>query len=181
MNIEDLLRTRRTINSFKPEKPHEDLIRKAIDLARWAPNHHLTEPWRFYLIGSETSQAIVELNAKIVSQKKGKEAGEKKLKKWSSIPGWLVVTMTKSDDPLQLQEDYAACSCTIHNLSLALWNEGVGIKWTTGDVIRDADFYELIWVDPDVESVVGLIWYGYPEEIPVSQRKLLEEIIVRLP
>ncbi len=181
MNIKDLLRSRRTINSFKAEKPHEDLIQKAIDLARWAPNHHLTEPWRFYLLGSETSQAIIELNAKIISQKKGREAGQKKIKQWSSIPGWLVVTMIKSDDPLQEQEDYAACSCAIQNLSLALWNEGIGIKWTSGAVIRDPEFYDLIWVDPEVESVVGLIWYGSPEEIPVSHRKPMEEIIVRLP
>ena len=181
MNLEDLLRSRRTINSFKPEKPPEDLIRKAIDLARWAPNHHLTEPWRFYLLGTETSQAIIELNTEIISQKKGAEAAQKKLKKWSSIPGWLVVTMTKSTDPLQEQEDYAACCCAIHNLSLALWNEGVGIKWTTGDVIRDPKFYDLIWVDQELESVVGMLWYGYPEEVPASQRKPTEEIIVRLP
>jgi len=181
MKIKKLLQSRRTINSFKPEKPHEDLIRKAIELARWAPNHHLTEPWRFYLLGSETSQAIVELNSKIVSQKKGEKAGEMKREKWSAIPGWLVVTMMKSDDPLQAQEDYAACSCAIQNLALALWNEGVGIKWTSGDVIRDPEFYNIIWVDQDVESVVGLIWYGYPEEIPVSQRKSVEEIVVRLP
>ncbi len=181
MNIEDLLRSRRSINFFKPEKPAEKLILKAIDLARWAPNHHLTQPWRFYILGSETKQVVVELNAKIVSQKKGSEAGQKKRKRWSKIPGWLVVTMTKSEDPLRQQEDYAACCCAIHNLTLALWEEGIGTKWTTGDVTRDPAFYDLIWVDQDVETVVGLIWYGYPEEIPVSQRKPVEEILVRLP
>ena len=181
MNIEDLLRSRRSIDSFKLEKPPENLIRKAIDLARWAPNHHLTEPWRFYLLGPETAEAIIELNTSIVSQKKGTAAAQKKQKKWSGIPGWLVVTMTKSEDPLQQQEDYAACCCAIHNLSLYLWEQGVGTKWTTGDVTRDPAFYELIWVDSEVESVVGLLWYGYPQEIPVSKRKPVEEIMVRLP
>lgn len=182
MNIEDILRSRRSINSFKPERPPEDLIRKAIDVARWAPNHHLTEPWCFYLLGEETKKQVIELNAEIVSRNKGAEAGQKKLKKWSDVPGWLVVTMTKSDDPLQHQEDYAACCCAIHNLSLSLWNEGIGVKWTTGDVIREKAFYDLIWVDPDVETVVGLVWYGYPEVIPESTRcKSLDEILVRLP
>ncbi len=181
MKTEELLRSRRTINSFKPEKPPEKLIRKAIDLARWAPNHHLTEPWRFYLLGSETSQAIIELNTEITRQKKGHTAAEKKLKKWSEIPGWLVVTVVKSDDPLQQQEDYAACCCAIHNLSLFLWDQGVGVKWTTGEVTRDPAFYDLIWADPEIETVVGLLWYGYPKEIPNSQRKPIEEIMIRLP
>lgn len=181
LNRSKIIKSRRSISAFKPEIPPDKLIKKAIELASWAPNHHLTEPWRFYLLGSETKQAIVELNAKIVSKKKGKEAGKKKEKKWSEIPGWLVVTMTKSKDQLQQQEDYAACSCAIQNLALYLWKKEVGIKWTTGDVTRDQKFYDLIWVDPEVETVVGLIWYGYPEETPNSQRKSIEEIIVRLP
>ncbi len=181
MTIEELIRTRRSINSFKSDKPADDLILKAIDQARWAPNHQLTEPWRFYLIGEETKQSIVELNAKLVGEKKGPEAGQKKRKKWSQIPGWLAVTVTKSEDPLRQQEDYAACCCAIQNLALYLWKEGIGIKWTTGDIIRDQEFYDLIWVDPAIESVVGLIWYGYPDESPVSHRKPVEEILVRLP
>ncbi len=181
MNIEKVIKSRRSINSFKSEIPPERIIQKAIKMASWAPNHRLTEPWRFYLLGEETRQAVAELNANIVKEKKGSEAAKEKLKKWSKVPGWLVVTMTNSDDQLQHQEDYAACACAIQNLSLYLWNKGIGIKWTTGDVTRDHKFYDFIWVDPDVETVVGLIWYGYPADIPNSQRKPIEEIIVRLP
>ncbi len=181
MKIEELLRSRRTINEFKPEKPPQELISKAIELACWAPNHRLTEPWRFYLLGSETAQAVAELNAEMVTEKKGKAAGQKKLDKWTEIPGWLVVTMVKPEDSLQQQEDYAACSCAIQNFSLYLWEQGVGVKWTTGEVTRTPDLYDLIWVDPSTEIVVGLLWYGYPKEVPISQRKSLDEILVRLP
>ena len=134
MNIDELLRSRRSINNFKPEKPATDLILGAIDTARWAPNHHLTEPWRFYLLGDETKQAIINLNTDTITSKKGEEAGLAKQKKWSSIPGWLVVTMNNSKDPLQQKEDYAACCCAIQNFSLSLWDKGIGIKWTTGEV-----------------------------------------------
>ena len=43
----DLVRARRTIHDFRKESAPPALVRKALDLARWAPNHHLTEPWRF--------------------------------------------------------------------------------------------------------------------------------------
>lgn len=181
MNTDELIRSRRTINDFKPEKPPEAVITKAIELARWAPNHRMTEPWRFYLIGPETAEAIVELNTEIVTQKKGAGVGQKKQKKWSEIPGWLMVTMAKSGDALQQQEDYAACSCAIQNLSLSLWEQGVGIKWTTGDVTRAPALYDLTWIDAETETIVGLLWYGYPAEIPESQRKAVDEILVRLP
>jgi nitroreductase len=80
-----------------------------------------------------------------------------------------------------LREDYAACACAIQNLALFLWSEGIGMKWTTGKVTGDPRFYDLIWVDPAIESVVGMFWYGYPAKIPVTQRKSVDEILVELP
>ena len=75
----ELLRSRRTIHDFREEPAPAELVREALDLARWAPNHHLTEPWRFYLLGPETASAIARLNAEIVTAKSGPEAGAAKL------------------------------------------------------------------------------------------------------
>ncbi len=177
----DLIRTRRTIHAFQPEKPPREMIVQAIDLARWAPNHLLTEPWHFYLLGRKTVDAIARLNADLVSRRQGVEAGQAKLTRWQAIPGWLVVTCDNSDDPIRAREDYAACCCAIQNLSLYLWGEGIGVKWTTGEVTRSADFYDLIWVNPELETVVGLLWYGYPAQVPQTPRKPVKEILVRLP
>jgi nitroreductase len=177
----DLIRIRRTIHEFQPRRlPWETVIR-AIDLARWAPNHLLTEPWHFYLLGRETADAVARLNADLVSRRKGAEAGQRKLARWLAVPGWLAVTCDNSDEPIRAREDYAACCCAIQNLSLYLWSEGIGVKWTTGEVTRHADFYDLIWVDPALETVVGLLWYGYPAQLPRTPRKPVEDILVRLP
>lgn len=178
----DLISSRRTIHNFKSEPvPAKELILRAVDLARWAPNHRLTEPWRFYLLGRETAEAIARLNADLVTKEKGAAAGRAKLARWIDIPGWMVVTCARSDDPIRSREDYAACACGIQNLALYLWSEGVGVKWTTGEVTRSDDFYDLIWVDRYAETVVGLVWYGYAREIPRPSRKPVEEILVELP
>ena len=132
-------------------------------------------------MGPQTAAAIARLNAERVSRKQGPAAGQDKLQRWLAIPGWLVVTCENSDDPIRAREDYAACCCAIHNFSLYLWSEGIGVKWTTGAVTRESQFYDLIWVDPAVETVVGLLWYGYPAEIPQTPRKALDEILVELP
>lgn len=177
----ELIRARRSINRFRPERPPRELILSALELARWAPNHHLTEPWHFYLVGEQTARAIVELNAGIVTEARGEVAGADKRERWSRIPGWLVVTCDNADSELQAWEDYAACACGLQNVALYLWSRGVGMKWTTGAVIRDPRFYDLLWVDPDVETVIGLIWYGYPDESPAAQRRDLGCSLVELP
>lgn len=150
-------------------------------MARWAPNHKLTEPWHFYLLGPETAQQIVELNAQLVAAEKGKSAGEKKRARWSKMPGWVVLTCDISDDELRQREDYAACCCAAHNMQLYLWSEGIGVKWTTGAVTRDPRFYDLIWVSPEIEKVVGMFWYGYPAHQPETRRKPVNRILVELP
>ncbi len=177
----ELIRSRRTIHEFLPQPPPRELVRRGIELARWAPNHLLTEPWRFYLLGPQTATAIARLNAELVSRKQGPAAGQAKQERWLAIPGWLVVTCENSDDSIRAREDYAACCCAIQNFALYLWSEGIGVKWTTGAVTREPQFYDLIWVDPVVETVVGLLWYGYPAEIPQTPRKALNEILVELP
>ena len=180
--VAELLRGRRTIHDFEPGRvvPVELLLR-GLELARWAPNHHATEPWHFYLLGRQTAEAIARLNAELVAAERGPDAAAEKLARWQAIPRWLLLTCARSGDPLRAQEDYAACCCAAQNLQLYLWSEGVGMKWTTGSVTRDARFFDLVWVEPAVESVVGLFWYGYASEVPRPGRKPVSEFLVSLP
>ena len=176
-----LIRSRRTVYAFRPERAPRDALDRALDAARWAPNHRLTEPWRFYVLGPETAEAVCSLNAQRVERKKGPKAAADKLARWRTMPGWAVVTCQNCPDPIQAREDYGACCCAVQNLMLCLWAEGIGSKWNTGGVIRDPGFYDLIWADPAVETVVALLWYGYPAEVPTTQRKALAEVCVDLP
>ena len=179
--LDTLLRERRTIHEFKLELPPREPVMRALHAARWVPNHHVSQPWRFYLVGPETREQISRLNADLIAERKGAEAGEDKYQRWCAIPGWMVVTCQNSDDVLRAQEDYAACCCAIHNFSLCLWSEGIGVKWTTGPVTREDAFYELLWIDREVETVVGLVWYGYAAEVPMTARRPLAEVMVEMP
>jgi nitroreductase len=182
MNLADIIRTRRTIHDFEAGKvPEKSIIKDAIASACWAPNHHLTEPWHFYFLGKETVADICELNKALLTETKGLEAAEKKTKRWLDIPGWLVVTCQKSGDELRYREDYAACSCAIQNLMLLLWQQGIGSKWSTGPVTRHEKFYDLVWVEKNCEKIIGIIWYGYPADIPQTVRKPVEQVLTELP
>ena len=71
-----LVRERRTVALFQPEAPPRELLLAAVDAARWAPNHHLTEPWRFYLLGSKALRAMIDIAEELTLAKRGAGAAE---------------------------------------------------------------------------------------------------------
>ena len=175
-----VLRGRRSIDLFAPDVVSVDLIRDAVDVARWAPNHRLTEPWRFYLLGPATRQAAIDLAVELDTAAKGERAGVARRARLDAIPGMFVLTTRRSADPLLDREDYAACCCAAENLMLYLWQRGIGVKWTTGGITRHQRFYELLHVDSASEAVVGLFWYGVPKVVPTQQRRPVAEIVKEL-
>ncbi len=173
----EVLQGRRTIELFLHTRVPKALINEAIEIATWAPNHHVTQPWHFYHLGEQSIEQCLDLCRDIVTERKGAKAGEFKRERWSEKPGWLVVTCSKSPDELLQQEDYAACCAAVQNFMLYLWKAGVGCKWTTGPITRDPRFSEIIGFDSDEAFVVGLIWFGYPKLTPTQSRKSLSDVL----
>ena len=176
-----VLRDRRTIDQYIHTPVPDELVLEAIDVATWAPNHYVSEPWRFILPGPETIERIIDLNAAIVADRKTPEHGEHKRVAWGEKPGWLVVTCARNDDTLREREDYAACAAAVQNFMLYLWKAGIGSKWTTGAITRDPRFFDIIEADVRAEFVVGMIWFGYPKITPTQSRKDTAAVLTRLP
>jgi nitroreductase len=175
-----VLRGRRSIDLFAPEAIDVERIRAAVEVARWAPNHRLTEPWRFYLLGPATMRAVVDLAVELEVAAKGERAGPVRRARLDAIPGMFVLTTQRSPDALVERENYAACCCAAQNLMLYLWRQGIGVKWTTGGITRQPGFYELLGIDPATETVVGFFWYGIPRVVPAQKRRPVEEILKTL-
>jgi nitroreductase len=178
----DIIRGRRTVHDFRPgETPALEIVEAAIDHAVWAPNHYLSQPWRFRLLGPETRDRVCLLNADLIRAKGDDKGADYRLKRWRAIPGWLLLSCTRSDNPVREREDFAACCCAAQNLMLFLWEQGIGVKWTTGEVTRDSRFFEIVGLDPAVETPVGLFWYGYAASVPEVARRPVSEVLTRLP
>ena len=105
--LAELIRGRRTINLYLQTPVPRDLVLQAIEVATWAPNHHVTEPWHFYLLGPDSIGRCLDLCHEIVAASKGADAADFKRQSWSEKPGWLVVTCRRSEDALREREDYA--------------------------------------------------------------------------
>ncbi len=178
--LTECLHGRRSIKLFEDRPVEREKLLAAVDAARWAPNHHVTEPWHFYLLGERATGSLIELVRAVTTEMRSEEVAARKAERWSQIPAWVVVTCAVADDELTRLEDYAACCCAIQNFALYLWAAGIGIKWSTGPVTRDKRFYEMFGMDHEQETVIGLISCGYPKTVPVQKRRPVEDIVTAL-
>lgn len=179
--VADLIRERRTVNLYEPDSVDVSVLLDAIEVARWAPNHRLTEPWKFYLLGPETVKRARDCWAQFEAEVKGEAAGEARRKRLAEIPGHFVMTSARDEDELIELENYAASSCAAQNLALYLWQRGVGIKWTSGAITREQRLYELLGIDAGLERIVGYFWYGIPRVVGEQRRRPVTEIVVEMP
>lgn len=175
-----VLRERRSIDLFASDAVDPATLLAAIEVARWAPNHRLTEPWKFYLFGPGTLRAFIDLAVELDVAAKGERAGPIRRARLEAVPGMFALTSARSDDALLERENYAACCCAAQNLMLYLWPRGIGVKWTTGGITRQQRFYDLLGMDSSKESLVGLFWYGVPKVVPVQKRRPVADIVTEL-
>lgn len=190
--LSSIIRSRRTTKPcFYEGAPSPTQVRKLIDLARHAPNHHRTEPARFYLLDANRIKKVGQLFGEVVSGDGSNDhiikKAEKKAKEWGLAPGLLVVTCY-SDSTSNLaqkhpeisQEDYATVSCICQNLLLLFQSASISAKWSTGPVWKHPEFASTIGVKyPNIEKVVALIFYGFSQKI-IEPRVLssLEEHLI---
>ncbi|HAG90700.1 MAG TPA: nitroreductase [Bdellovibrionales bacterium] len=174
MNLKELIRSRRTIHQFKDEPVSWDLVEEALELSLWAPNHKLTEPWRYISANPEQRQQLVDLAVDLKKQKESEfsETKEKALRKKLSAPAhWIFLGISKSADPRTFEEDQATMACSVQIISLVLWEKGIGTKWSTGKFSIHPETYKILDISPDEIYLMGVLFIGIPDLIPAPPKK----------
>jgi len=153
MDVETAIRTRRTHKAFGPEPlAREDLL-DLLDLARWAPNHHLTAPWRFRVIGPEALERLKQA------------AGLEGAAKLERAPTLVVVSCQLGGDPVEDEEDLHATAVASYIVLLAAHARGLAGYWRTPDLLRSEAGREAIDLTEN-ERFIALLHLG-----PLRQRK----------
>jgi nitroreductase len=151
VELEDAIRTRRTHKAYGAEPVPRELLEELLELARWAPNHNLTNPWRFRVVGPESLEAL-----------KG-AAGPDAAAKLDRAPTLVVASQVRSDDPVQDEEDLCAVAAAISYVLLAAHSRGLAGYWRTPEVLRTPEGRAAVGVPAD-ERVLGLIHLGPPRQ-----------------
>ncbi len=169
MEIEEAIRTRRTHKAYGPDPVDRDTLEQLLELARWAPNHHLTNPWRFRVLGPE---ALERLKA---------AAGPEAAGKLDRAPTLVVASATQSGDPVQDDEDLCAAAVATYVVLLGAHARGLAGYWRTPAVLRSAEGRAAVGIE-DGERVLGLIHLGTPrQEKEPPERLAPGEFVTFLP
>jgi nitroreductase len=166
MEVEDAIRSRRTHKAFAPEPVPPALIDQLIELARWAPNHHLTNPWRFRVLGPLALARLKEA------------AGPEAAQKLDRAPTLIAATAIRSEDPVQDEEDLCATACAVYAVLLAAHSRGLAGYWRTPGVLRTPEGLQALEVASD-ERFVALIHLGWPRQEKEPPERLPPADVVR--
>ena len=185
MDILEAIASRRTIFHFKPDSVPRALLERILGYGIWAPNHHLTNPWRFIVLGEATRHKLSERYREIQMEKAPDHVpdearnvlGQKGFQKFMSKPTVVAVSCLQDGDEDRDREDYAATCCAMQNVQLAAWSEGIGIQWSTGPITKERATYERLGVDPEKEYIIGFFYAGYPAEMGKPKRAPLEAVL----
>jgi nitroreductase len=163
MEVETAIRGRRTHKAFRPNPVPRETLEDLFDLARWAPNHNLTNPWRFRVVGPLALERLKEA------------AGPDSASKLDRAPTLVVCSCVLSGDPVQDEEDLHATACAAYIVLLGAHARGLAGYWRTPAVLRTDPGRAAVGMSDD-ERFVSLIHLGEaiqeraaPERAPVAE------------
>ena len=151
MQVDEAIRTRRTHKAYAPEPVPRETLDELFELARWAPNHHVTNPWRFRIVGPRSLARLKQA------------AGPEAAAKLERAPTLVVASVIETGDPIQDEEDLCAAAVASYIVLLAAHAHGLAGYWRTPDVLRTPEGRAAVEVGPG-ERIIGLLHLGRPRQ-----------------
>jgi nitroreductase len=170
VELAELIRSRRTIKAYAPAPVDRATLDELFELARWAPNHNLTNPWRFRVLGPRALERLKQA------------AGPEAAAKLDRAPTLVAVSVAQTgEDPVRDEEDLIAGSLAGYIVLLAAHGRGLAGYWRTPAVLRTPEGLAACGV-PEGEAMLGLLHLGEARGAkPAPERAPLEAVVTHLP
>ncbi|MEA2384233.1 MAG: hypothetical protein QOH72_4204 [Solirubrobacteraceae bacterium] len=149
MELEDAIRERRTHKAYGAEPVDRATLNELFELARWAPNHHLSAPWRFRVLGPGALERLK------------RAAGPEAAPKLDRCPTLVVCSAAPTGDPFADEEDVLASGCAAYAVLLAAHGRGLAGYWRTPAVLRTPEGRAAVEL-PDDERFGARLHLGHP-------------------
>ena len=163
MDAIEAILSRRTHKVFSGEPVSDEDINTLLKLATFAPNHRMTEPWRFHVLRKQHMKRFAEVVTGAITADDHERLQRKKETLGKRLPllgAYITVGRVPSpQDPLLDKEDYAACCCAVQNLMVGATAMGIGSFWSTGKIFERPSVREFLGLPPGLERVAS-IWLG---------------------
>ncbi len=168
MDALDAIAARTSTRAFAERAVPRAVLERLLAAAVRAPNHKLTEPWRFAVLTGASAARFAELRRAHRATRfpdpaspEAARAIEKTFREAAQTPAFVVVMCAVSDDAVRREEDYASVMMAVQNLLIAATAEGLGSYVRTGGIMEDAALKELVQL-PAGHRIVAVVSLGYP-------------------
>lgn len=171
-----LIRDRRSVGKFQPERPPREAIDAILEAATWAPNHHLTEPWRFVVIAGDARAELGDIMARAKIERmlrQGRDTDgeyERAKAKAMRAPVIIALAVEPNAGPKVVEiEEIEAGAAAIQNMLLVAQSLGLASVWKTGDPAYDPEVKRHLGFGPRAH-IIGFVHLGYPAAFPIRAR-----------
>lgn len=179
MDTLQAITARRSVGKIKPERPPRELIERMLEAAVQAPNHHLTEPWRFFVLAGEARSELGRVMSEALRKQLADDAGEagkarlaKEIEKPLRAPVLIVVAVKRSENPRVVPiEDVEATAAAVENMLLAAQDMGLAAMWRTGEAAYDPAVKAFFGLGPE-DHVVAFVYVGYADREPGPRERM---------
>ncbi|MBN2268143.1 MAG: nitroreductase [Acholeplasmataceae bacterium] len=163
MKLNEIIKNRVSVKKYLDEKVDISLLTELLDVAVYAPNHKMREPWRFILIDQERKN---ELKQNWINQSGTIDPqDEKKFDNVFSAPMVIAFIMKLNQNYNDEIEDLQAVAALIQNFMLLAYEQGLGTAIKTPGFIELDGFKEALGIQTD-EIIADLVMVGKPEIVP---------------
>jgi nitroreductase len=177
MDAIDAIQRRTSVRRYRPDPVSRETIERLLDCAVRAPNHKLTEPWRFAVLTGAAKARLAEIRAghrlrkaEDPGSEEARVRADKARRETLESPAVIVLMARTSDDDITREEDYAAVMMATANLMTAAQSLGLGTYLKTGGVMREPGLAQLVGL-PEKYRIVGILSLGYPVEAESPRRR----------
>ena len=189
MNMLDVIKKRRTIRKYKPDKVPEEMIKAVIEAARWAPSAHNLQPWKFVVVENEekTQKMADALERKADKLFSGfnivvRDTAKNMRNARQMIAVYSKGTVTKKFkrfgapyDEIGNTYEIQSVANAIENILLYIDSIGLGAAVYGMALFCEAEINEILGQSDRLMAIISL---GYPDEKPAATgRKPLGEIL----
>jgi nitroreductase len=169
VQVFNTIKRRRSIGHVSQEQPSQEEIERLLEAATYAPSHHVTEPWRFFVLTGSARLALGDVMAASLQARLEQNGGEhiqqkliRERAKPLRAPVIIVVAITGvrqlHGSPIECVE---AASAAVQNMLLTGEEMGLATVWRTGDHAYDPLVKRWFGLQQD-DLIVGFIYVGYP-------------------
>lgn len=166
--VREAIESRRTIGKVHPNQPPREMIETILESATWAPNHRLTEPWRFVVLAGEARETLGDFMGAQNAAKFGDDDPNREIerargaKKALRAPVVIAVGVEPSTaSNVDEIEEVAAVACAAQNMLLTAHAIGLGAKWSTGAIVHNPEVKRWLGLS-ERAHLLGFIYIGFP-------------------